>query len=407
MKKYVFLTQSISGITGNQRYVNNKCKLLRESGWEVIVLWDYNVSPVELEHVKCFDDEKYIHHELKFYPAWFSTKQRKKVLNRLEAIIGQAEQIVIESNKLELGAWGELLAQRLHCKHINFVTTEGKTICNQATFDYCYAKLLKKEFFNINPASVTKFFSTFIEIQTPENYCLSASPGVEVEEYSFPAFDNLPAADYTITHFGRYKRYFPNMLSELKLFISAHPDKLFNIFFLGNSIDENEVKKVLELQNVYLSFHAEVMVIPRQMLERSDVVIGTAGCATIASWYMPNVITMDVRTLEPLGLLRRTTLDSNVSSGKYKNDKSISQWLEDIMIQGNTYPLLEHQNTPRRFEYQMQLIEQCDYQYVDSTKVNERMTRHDGLYAFLIRIGLFRVVEYFYFKKHGMKVIWR
>ena len=101
MKKYVFLTQSISGITGNQRYVNNKCKLLRENGWEVVVLWDYNISPVQLEHVKCFDNEKYIHHELKFYPYWFSRRGRNKVIDKLAAIIGDADQIVIESNKLE------------------------------------------------------------------------------------------------------------------------------------------------------------------------------------------------------------------------------------------------------------------------------------------------------------------
>ena len=69
MKKYVFLTQSISGITGNQRYVNNKCRWLRQNGWEVLVFWNYNVSPVELEDVKCFDEKKYIHHELKFYPG--------------------------------------------------------------------------------------------------------------------------------------------------------------------------------------------------------------------------------------------------------------------------------------------------------------------------------------------------
>ena len=66
MNKYVFLTQSISGLTGNQRYVNNKCKLLREQGWEVIVLWDYNNAPVQLEHVKCFDDVIIFHERFKY-----------------------------------------------------------------------------------------------------------------------------------------------------------------------------------------------------------------------------------------------------------------------------------------------------------------------------------------------------
>ena len=149
MKKYVFLSEDLFGLTGSQRYVNNKCKYLRANGWEVIVFWNYNIAPVVLEHVKCFDNEKYIHHELKFYPSWFSKRERNKILERLASIIGEADQIVIESSKLELGAWGELLAKKLHCKHINFVLTEGVTIQNQETFDYCYAKLLKNEFFNI------------------------------------------------------------------------------------------------------------------------------------------------------------------------------------------------------------------------------------------------------------------
>ncbi len=408
MKKYVFLTQSISGITGNQRYVNNKCRLLREEGWVVIVLWNYNVSPVQLEHVKCFDNEKYIHHELKFYSSWFSKKQRNKVIERLVSVIGYADQLVIESNKLELGSWGELLANRLSCKHINFVTSEGLSIKNKATFDYCYAKLLKNEFFNINPASVSKFFSHFVKIESPENYYWTASQGVEVEHYPFPAFDEMPPADYSITHFGRYKNYFPQMLSELYLFISDHFDKSFNIFFLGNSIDEDKVKSNLALPNVHLSFHPEVTIIPKQIFEKSDVIIATAGCASMATVHNPNVIAMDVVSYSPLGLLGRTTLDSNVFSGKYRNDKkTLVQWLESLLINGDQYPIIETRSFFHRFDYQMKFVDKCDHKYINTNKVKERMTRHDWLYEFMIKIGLFHVVEYFYFKKRGVKIIWR
>ena len=404
MKKYVFLTQSISGITGNQRYVNNKCKLLRESGWEVIVLWNYNISPVQLEHVKCFDSKEFIHHELKFYPSWFSEKERNRILSRLASVIGFADQIVIESNKLELGAWGELLANKLHCKHINFITTEGIRIRNQSTFDYCYSKLQKYEFFNINPAAVTYFFSNFGPVESPENHYWSATPGVEVVEYSFPAFDELPPADYTITHFGRYKGYFPNLISELKAFTTCHQDKHFNIFFLGNSIPQEDIMTSLNQSNVHIAFHPEVLVIPKQVFDRSDVIIATAGCASLASWYMPNVIAMDVVNMRPLGLLRRTTNDSNTASNNA--GWSISQWLESLLIKRQTYPLLETQRSPHRFAYQMEFVDKCDYNYIDSTKVEEQMTRHDRLYAFLVRFGLYRVVEFFYFTKHGAKLLW-
>ena len=409
MKKYVFITQSISGVTGNQRYVNNKCKLLRENGWEVIVLWNYNISPVELEHVKCFDNKKYIHHELKFYPSWFSTRGRRKVVDRLASIIGRAEQIVIESNKLELGAWGELLAKKLRCKHINFVTTEGLSICNKATFDYCYAKLLKNEFFNINTASVTRFFSNFVTIEHPEKYYLGENypVSVEVKEYPFPAFDDMPQADYTITHFGRYKKYVPNLILELNQFAFNHPDKQINLFLIGDAQLQNSFETSFNQPNVNVSFHSEVITVPKQIFEKSDVIIATAGCASLAAEYMPNVIAMDIKTLEPLGLLKRTTLDTNASSGQFHNNKSVVQWLESLLVEKEVYPLLKTQRISHGFNYQMQLVEKCDYQYIDTTKVKEGMTQHDGLYEFLVKIGLFHVVEYFYFKKRGMKIIWR
>ena len=91
---------------------------------------------------------------------------------------------------------------------------------------------------------------------------------------------------------------------------------------------------------------------------------------------------MDVNTNEPLGLYKHTTLDTNTFSGKYKNDRSIFQWLESILIKRDKYPLLDDQRVVHSFDYQIKAVDQCDYQYIDSTKVEEPMTRHDRLYAF-------------------------
>mgnify|MGYP006988848197 CR=1 FL=1 len=408
IKKYVFLTQSISGITGNQRYVNNKCNYLREKGWEVVVLWNYNVSPVELENVKCFDSEKYIHHELKFYPSWYSERQRNRVIERLVSVVGEADMTVVESNKLELGAWGELLAKRLHCKHINFVTTEGLAIRNQATFDYSYAKLLKNEFFNINPAAVTRFFSNFTRIENPEKYYWSAKQGVEVKAYPFPVFDNLPSADFTVTSFGRRKGYFPNMIEELRLFFIKHSDKSFNMFFLGDVSDENEIRDSLSLENVCLTIYPQgVQVIPSQIFAKSDVVIATAGCAGLSVHHGGKTISYDVNRNVPLGLLRYTTLDTNTYSGKYPNERSLDEWLDAILIDKAEFSLMAERNPVHDFDYQMPYVNDCDYHYIDSTKVKETMTRHDDFYAFLIRIGLFHLVEYCYYKRRGVNIIWR
>ena len=406
MKKYVFITQSISGITGNQRYVNNKTRYLRENGWEVIVLWNYNISPVELEHVKCFDDKKYIHHELKFYPSWYTEKQRNRIIDRLAAIVGNADQIVIESNKLELGAWGELLAKKLCCKHINFVTSEHIKLHNEESFDFFYKKLQRQEFFSINKAQAKNVFSSFTQLEHPENYFWSASMGVEVDEYVFPDFDQMPRADYTIVHFGREKEYFPYMLRELKAFITQYQDKTFNLFFLGDLENEASIRDMLSLVNVNLSISPKnITIIPRQIFTNSDIVIATAGCARIASANGGKVISMDVNRNVPLGLLRYTTLDSNTFSGQFINERSLSEWLQALLIDKIRFEPMNNLRKSHSFDYQMQFIDNCDYQYVDSTKVKEEITRHDGFYAFLIKIGLFRLVEYFYYKRRGVSII--
>lgn len=405
MKKYVFLTEDLFGLTGSQRYVNHKCKLLRENGWEVIVLWDYNIAPVQLEHIKCFDNEKYIFHELKFYPSWFTRRGRNKVIERLAAVVGSADQIVIESNKLELGAWGELLAKKLQCKHINFITTEKIRIHNKETFDFCYAKLQRHEFFTISESAVKYFFSSFKDVENPGDYYWSATPGVEVKEYDFPVFDNLPKADFTITSFGRRKGYFPYMLGELKYFVSQHPSKIFNIFFMGGINNETEIKDTLMSDNIHLVIYPnEVEVVPKQIFTNSDVVIASAGCAWLSVKNGCKTITMDVNQNIPLGLLLYTTLDSNTNSGKYENKKSLSEWLQSLLIEKEEFSLLETQIIPHAYDYQMKYAIQYDYTYINSTMVNEPMTRHDRLYSFLIKLGLFRVIEYFYFKKRGAKL---
>lgn len=402
MKKYVILCKGIEDLTGAPRYVNNKCRYLKEHGWEVMVFWSYDVSHAQLEHLIPFDNKDFIFHELLFFPCWFTKRQQKSVVNRIANRIGTADQIVIESNKLQLGAWGEMLAKELKSKHICFVTTEKIKIHNKSTFDFCYAKLRRNEFFTIHAPAVKHLFSNFIEIEHPENYYWSALPGVEVEQYSFPDFDEMPHADFTITSFGRAKGYFPYMLEQLSQFFLQHSDKTFNVFFLGDIKDTEKIKLCLSQKNVHVVLHSKaVKVIPLQVFTKSDVVIATAGCANIASSNGAKVISMDVNRNMPLGLLKYTTLDSNTYSGKYENNLSLTEWLQMLLIDKVEYPLMEDDRVAYSFDYQMQYVIEPDGNYFDSSQVCERITNNDKLWMFLIKLGLFKAVDYLYFLRRG------
>lgn len=399
MKKYIFLTYTISGYSGNPRYVNNKCRLLKEKGWAVDVFYGYNLYEVDLEHLLSFDGRKYAFHELFFYPSWFSNRRRNAVVNKIAEQIGAADHIVIESNGLQLSAWGELIAKKLNAKHIVFITAEKVRINNRDAFEYYYSKLKRGEFFTINIPSVSYFFSKYKPINQLENYYWSASPGVEVKRVSFPLFDGLPPADFTISHFGRTKGYIKYMLDEFYDFASNYPSKSFNFFFLGDLSNISEIKKRLSLPNVRVTFHPAVEIVPLQFITKSDIIVATAGCAKIASRNGGKVISMDVDNCVPLGLLGYTTTDSNVNSGKYENNRSLSEWLQVVLIDKVVFDKIADPAKPHQFDYQMNFATFPDGHYFDTTRIRGKVTRNDNLWILLSKIGLFRWVDKMFIHK--------
>lgn len=403
MKKYIFLTFSITGFSGNPRYVNNKCRWLKQQGWDVMVFWHNDVKKVQLKHVLPFSDKEYIIHELGYYPYWFTKRKRDAIVNILAKRIGTADQIVIESNTLPLGAWGELLAEKLKAKHLNFVTTEKVQIQNKSTFDFCYAKLKRNEFFTISEAAVNQIYSKFISLPNPKDYYWDAMMGVEIEEIPFPVFDNMPQADYVITHFGRTKGYFSYMIGEIKQFVTKHPDKKFNLFFLGQVNNPASIEKEIQFPNVNIVFHPEVSIVPIQIFSKSDVVIGAAGCAWISANNGGKTISMDVNNNKPLGLLRYTTLDGNTYSGKYENHRSLYEWLQVLLIDRASFTKIEVLDDVHAFDYQIKFVSEPDGNYIDSTKMIEEKTAHDKLWIAMSRMGLFKLVNWLFYAKRKDK----
>lgn len=399
MKNYIFLVKGIEGLSGGPRYVNNKCRFLKEKGWNVYVFWSFDIAPVVLDQLKPFDNKKFIVHELQFYPCWFTTNQQDAIIERIVKQVETRGTIVVESNKLQLGAWGEMLAHRLNAKHINFVTTERIQIHNKGTFDFCYAKLKRNEFFTINAPAVNHLFSNYISFENPEDYYWSAMQEVEVKEYSFPSFDNLPNADYTITHFGRTKSYLPYVLEQLKEFVEQHPRLKFNLFFLGEMYGVEEIYNCFSNDNVQIAFHPAVKVIPLQVLKKSDIIIATAGCAILASVYGGKVISMDVNRKVPLGFLDHTTKDCNTYSGLYDNNKSLYEWLDSLLIKKEVFKQLEDHSISHGLDYQMSFVKPSDGVYLNPSKVREDITKYDRLLMLITKIGLFGIVDFLFFAR--------
>ena len=136
--KYIFLTFSMAGVTGAPSYVNNKVKWLLSNGWNVIVIDHYGRltlnGEIILENLIQFRNNRLL--ELFFPPSYFTQKQRKNIVDRLCSIIGNDEDYVIETNSTRLALWGELLAKRLHAKHLILLVGEHIHLQNERQFEY-------------------------------------------------------------------------------------------------------------------------------------------------------------------------------------------------------------------------------------------------------------------------------
>ena len=136
MKTYIFLTNSIGGISGGPIYVCNKLVYLIEQGWNVVVFDSTGLTNAKVVVRELRRFEKNRLPELFYYPSWFNKWQRDKVIKYICDKIPNSEECIIESNSFILGAWGEILAKKLSAKHLLFSIGEHNIAKTVDEYDF-------------------------------------------------------------------------------------------------------------------------------------------------------------------------------------------------------------------------------------------------------------------------------
>ena len=117
MKKYVILTPQIGNMGGGQMFTCNKAEYMTNLGWETTICY-FTVSPILIE--KMLEFKRIYAPQLKWGIQYYSTFQVnniiKQIVSKLEFSIN--DEIVVESHLCYLSLWGELIAEKLHAKHI-------------------------------------------------------------------------------------------------------------------------------------------------------------------------------------------------------------------------------------------------------------------------------------------------
>lgn len=306
--KYIFIANTLASISGAPIYIRNKTRYLRKNHWTVVAMDCTNVfnNDIVLEELKIFKENRF--YELLFPPSWYSRTNRERVIKKLLSVINceQNEECVIESLGLLLGQWGELLAKELKCKHIIFDIGENVVLKNRDIYSFAKQKYDRNELFGISPKTMSNLFKYFGVPSDVDKHYWKAGVINDVENIFVPQLDSLPKADFSIGYFGRRKMFVPYIFHQVSDFAYEHKELKINLIILG--FDKELIPGFINRPNLNVFYLGRLSPIPKLFYDYTDVVIATAGCASISYKYAKAVITMSAEEdNRAIGILGKTT----------------------------------------------------------------------------------------------------
>lgn len=336
-KLYIFFTSSVVHVGGGQIYTAGKTHFLKSQGWKVIVFSSV-LGDVLLSELEQFKNN--IISDLKYPPVYFSKWKIESVheliLKKIKAVeVSGFDKIVIESSDNTLAMWGEIIAERLQAKHVIYLLGEHLTVGE--FFPFFNFKLERKELASIHKDSLKKMFRGYRSLENSESCGISAVAFMNVfpEDFEHPDLDNLPLSDYNISYFGRDVKLPLNVVKEVLQFAKLHTDKIFNFIILGyNKERRNDIEELFlqtKPDNIHFFYLKTALPPPKSFFRKSDVILGSAGCASLAFLERNTVISIDVEKGTICGIMGIHTTETLYS--EVHVDIPLSQLLREILIE--------------------------------------------------------------------------
>lgn len=381
--------------------MRNKKRYLESLGWNVCAFSSPHIwgMPIVLEELKVF--KKNTLKELAYRPTLFSKRQRKNIINKILAKIPMDSAYVVESNQFILAEWGEILAKTLTAQHIIFNLNEKNVIIDSKVYDFLRWKLNKNEFFAISAKACQNLFSKFYDVKDAENHFWRAASANEVDDVFVKQLEGLQKADYNIGYFGRYKSFMPYVFETIACFAKRHCTDKINLIIVGfNKINAHDID-LLNVANINVVCIDTITPIPRSFFDKTDVVIATAGCASISYKQGAKTISMSVEEDKALGLLGYTTNALSYAAGFEVDGRELLELLEVSLIGGDVTKRVDTSflDTSAEDKYKLQLLaikeplaikESSDY--YDVATLSSRHNVSNFIKKTLIRLGFVSVM---------------
>jgi len=388
-KKYIFLTNSLGGVSGGPSYVKNKTEWLRNNSWIVYAFDHLGASKYEsifYDTLKPYKNNRL--GVLFFNPALFSESYRDKVIRKILKLISwtQDDDVVVESNLQTLAAWGEILSQRINAKHLIYLIAESESVNSDKSFDYFNFKFKRDELFFIKPQAAPIFFKHYLKLEEDQRHYWAANSAIPADNSIRTVFDDIPDGSVVITFFGRCKPYFYPCLNEVLSFAKKYETTSFLLLLVGEDYPKRNVRQLFgSITNVTVQFHNALFPVPQSLFDKSTVVIANAGCARISFLAGAITITIDVEQNYPLGVLGFTTENITYRKDLKLPSQSLGELLEAVIVnkEYTSIPLFNpFENIINGYDYQVGFVND-DREYWAGT-LNRENDR--GCFGFCLRI---------------------
>lgn len=334
MKKYVFFTMNIGGINGAEQYIFNKINYLKIHGYQVYV---FSGRKSEIL-IHGFDPYiRLINPIFRFYPSFLNQHEREKSISWIlqELDVQKDDIFIVESSNSIDALWGELIAERLHCRHFAYILHEHFR-SSEAIKQFFLFKVLRHELAGIVDDSVQQMLGSLAP--QPDSYSrIKAFCNNVVQECQDQFSIQLnEAADYNIGSIGRLEKdYVMPFIMNLCSYFSNNSDRHYNLVLIGGCTDKrqlNNIKNELgKCQNVHLILTGALYPVPKSLVQNMHVFISAAGSASATYYANCPSIKLDYNTGKPMGLYG---YDITLNDLKKRPDKNISleQYLDSVLI---------------------------------------------------------------------------
>lgn len=341
-KIYIILTGIIYDIGGGQIYINNKREYLEKKNWEVHIFSYRYGKTIRINELKKY--EKNVNRALKYPPGLLSNNDRNRLIDTIIFRVGLKpgveklyNEIVIESNTIPISMWGELIAEKLNCKHIIYLLYEHFPKFSTSVLQYLDYKHNRKELAGITPESLSALFDGFKILGDDEKIQLKACVGDVVREGIIEKkIDDLNSLDFNIGCISRIEKPFVNtLIQDVTFFADKNPQKKILLLIIGDApkekIKRNIRKKIKPFSNINLVMTGALFPIPKKIFYQMDIFFACAGAARLCAHHGALTASIDVNTHKSIGYLGYDT-DKTIYGNPNSPQKSVFSVLEDVLI---------------------------------------------------------------------------